>query len=171
MAEPKPRTQAPELQVKTVADEIWRLTDQRPENFTMIVFYRGLHCPICKTYLKDLENKWNDFMERGVNVIAVSGDVKERAIKAKQEWGLDRLTLGYDQGIDSMREWGLYVSNSIKDSEPAQFGEPGLFLIRPNSELYYVAVNSMPFGRPSPRDLLSTIDWVTENFYPARGEA
>ena len=171
MTHPLPRTNAPDLEVNTLTDERWKLSEQRPERFTMVVFYRGLHCPICKTYLKDLESKLKEFKKRGVETIAISGDEKDRATKSKHEWGLDQLMLGYDQSIDSMREWGLYVSNSIKDSEPEQFGEPGLFLIQPSGELYYVAINSMPFGRPSFKDLLSTIDWVTENNYPARGEA
>lgn len=166
-----PRTQAPELEVKTIKGDIWTLSKQDPPTFTMIVFYRGHHCPICKTYLQDLEGKWKEFTKRGVEMIAISGDPEKRGRKAKEEWALDQLTVGYDQAVDSMREWGLYISNSIKDSEPAQFGEPGVFLIRPGGELYYVAINSMPFGRPSIKDLLSTVDWVTENSYPARGEA
>ncbi|MEX2492464.1 MAG: peroxiredoxin-like family protein [Nitrospirales bacterium] len=166
-----PRTHAPELEVKTIEGNIWKLSKLDPPTFTMIVFYRGLHCPICKTYLKDLEGKWREFTKRGVEMIAISGDTEERATKSKQEWGLEQLMVGYDQAMSSMREWGLYISHRIKDSEPAQFGEPGVFLIRPGGELYYIAINSMPFGRPSFRDLLSTVDWVTENSYPARGEA
>ncbi len=70
-----------------------------------------------------------------------------------------------------MRAWGLFVSRSIKDGEPAEFAEPGLFLISPDGTVYYEAVNSMPFGRPQFGDLLQAIDFVTENDYPARGEA
>ncbi len=100
-------------------------------------------------------------------MIAVSGDAKDRAYRSKKEWNLNNLTIGYAQSVDSMRKWGLYVSNSIKESEPAQFGEPGVFLIQPDSELYYIAINSMPFARPSIKELLSAVDWVIENNYPA----
>ena len=51
------------------------------------------------------------------------------------------------------------------------FGEPGLFLIRPDHTVYYQAIQSMPFGRPSFRGMLGGIDFVLENDYPARGEA
>ena len=167
----KPRTRAPELVVSTAKEGRWTLSDQNPEHFTMLVFYRGLHCPVCKGYLRDLENKWEDFDSRGVEGVAISGDTSERAEETKREWGLERLTLGYGQSVDSMREWGLFVSHAIKEGEPAAFGEPGLFLIRPDGTIYYEAIQSMPFGRPSFRELLSAIDFVLQNNYPARGEA
>ena len=166
-----PRAKAPELRLETVAGDTWRLSEQRPESFTMIVFYRGLHCPVCKSYLRSLEGRLDDFRSRGVEVIAISGDTRERAEQVKEEWGLEKLRVGYGQSIASMREWGLFISNAIKESEPALFGEPGLFLIRPDGTVYYEAINSMPFGRPSFQEMLGTIDWVLENDYPARGEA
>ena len=41
-----PRTKTPDLEFETVDGNTWRLADQKPKNFTMIVAYRGLHCPI-----------------------------------------------------------------------------------------------------------------------------
>ncbi len=171
MPELKPRTQAPELVISMGEGGDWRLAEQKPENFTMLVFYRGLHCPVCKRYLQDLESKLQDIHSRGVEVIAISGDTGERAEETKREWGLERLTLGYGQSVDSMREWGLFVSHAIKPAEPDHFGEPGLFLIRPDGTIYYEAIQSMPFGRPSFREMLSAIDFVLQNDYPARGKA
>lgn len=137
----------------------------------MIVFYRGIHCPVCRNYLRDLEGKLTDFARRGVDVIAVSGDDAHRAERAKREWNLPNTTIGYAQSVESMRAWGLFISRGIKDTEPGEFGEPGLFLVRPDTTLYYAAINSMPFGRPSLADMLGAIDFVTANDYPARGEA
>ena len=171
MSRCKPRSKAPDLEVETVSGNAWTLSRQSPSLFTMVVFYRGWHCPICKTYLQQLEKYLEQFRKRGVEAIAISGDTKERALKSMKEWDLNAVTIGYGQCIDSMRDWGLYISNSIKEAEPSQFGEPGVFLIQPNGELYYAATNSMPFARPSFKDLLAAIDWVTEHKYPARGEA
>ncbi len=165
-----PRQKTAPLEVQIVNGSTWKLSDQNPKTFTMVVFYRGWHCPICQTYLQDLEQRLKEFWHRGVDVIAVSGDVKDRATRSKEEWGLDKLTIGYGQEIDSMQDWGLYVSNSIKEEEPSKFGEPGVFLIQPDGELYYAAINSMPFARPRFKDLLSAVDFVKENTYPARGE-
>lgn len=168
---PRPRALTPPLSVPIVGGGTFVLADCRPERFTMVVFYRGLHCPVCKSYLRGLEGKLTDFSSRGVDVIAVSGDDAHRAEQAKREWNLPNTTIGYDQSVESMRAWGLYISRSIKDAEPPEFGEPGLFLVRPDATLYYAAINSMPFGRPSLADMLGAIDFVEANDYPARGEA
>lgn len=77
----KPTEKVPELKLKLINDTKWDLSKQNAEHFTLIVFYRGLHCPVCKKYLEDLKTKLSDFEERGVNVIVVSMDSEERAKK------------------------------------------------------------------------------------------
>ena len=124
-----PRTETPNLEFETVDGDTWRLADQKPENFTMIVAYRGLHCPRCHKHLLDLQSKLDRFAERGVEVIAISTDDEERAAKAKESWGLARLTIGYGLTLDRAWEWGLYISNAIAEAEPRQFSEPGMFLV------------------------------------------
>jgi peroxiredoxin len=169
---PKPNMPAPSLDVPLVGEEtMWRLSEQAPESFTLIVFYRGLHCPICKRQLQELSAKIESFRAEAVEVIAVSGDGQQRAERAHGEWELGPLTLGYGQSVESMREWGLFISKGIKEGEPELFGEPGLFLIRPDGSIYFEAVQSMPFARPPLNDLLSAIGFVRKNGYPARGFA
>ncbi len=167
----KPRTTVPELKLDTVDDGRWELKKQEPEQFTMIVVYRGLHCPVCKKTLRELDRKLEDFTSRGVEVIAISADSKERARKSQEEWGVEDLTIGYGMTEKSAREWGLYVSTSISDKEPETFFEPAVFLVRPDATLYATSIQSMPFARPSFDDLLKAIDFVVEKDYPARGEA
>ena len=38
-----PREPAPELEVPLVGGGSWKLADQRPQAFTMLLFYRGLY--------------------------------------------------------------------------------------------------------------------------------
>lgn len=167
----KPRTKVPALEVATVGGEPFRLAARKPRNFTLIVFYRGFHCPICKPYLRDLDGKLEAFLERGVEPIAISTDTQERAQRSKTEWELRKLPLGYGLGIEEARAWGLYISRSIKETEPALFAEPGLFLVRPDGTLYCASIQTMPFARPSFADMLQAVQFVTEKNYPARGEA
>ena len=172
----KPRTKSPELEVETLAAGCWRLSEQRPENFTMIVAYRGLHCPICRTYLSELDRNAEEFGKRGVEVIAVSTDTLERAAQTKDEWKLRNLRIGYGLSIPKAREWGLYISSSRGKTsagvvEPNQFNEPGVFLIKPDQTLYASSVATMPFARPHFKEVLAAIDFIVEKDYPARGEA
>lgn len=166
----KPRQPAPPLQAKLTDGNTWALGAAKPEGFDMIVVYRGLHCPICKTYLGELESKLPEFEKRGVNVVAISTDSKDRADKAKAEWGLANLKIGYDLPIETARAWELYISSSIREGEPPQFSEPGLFLVKPDGSLFYASRSSAPWGRPPLDQMLRGIDIATERKMPARGE-
>src|SRR5688500_594898 len=63
-----PRQLVPSLAVSLVGGGRFDIAAENPERFTMLVFYRGLHCPICRTQLGDLETKLPDFAKRGVSV-------------------------------------------------------------------------------------------------------
>ncbi len=172
MSIPTPTTPAPELDVPLVGGGRFRLSDEHPDTFSLVVFYRGLHCPICRGYLAELNRTLDEFAATGVtSVAAISGDDADRARRAVTEWGLDRLQVGYGQSVESMRAWGLFVSKGITDSEPHLFGEPGVFLIRPDATVYMAAINSMPAARPRIADILGAVKFFTEKDYPARGEA
>jgi len=170
-----PRQPVPDLQVPLVGGEPWRLSDSKPQNFTMMVVYRGLHCPICSRYLGELERRLDQFADKGVAAIALSSDPEDRAQQAKTDWKLPNLPIGYDLSLTDARAWGLYLSTgrgktSAGVDEPAQFPEPGLFLVRPDMTLYFAATQSMPFARPGLQEILGALDFVLKADYPARGE-
>ena len=170
-----PSQPVPELSVRTVGGSTWNMSEQSPENFTLVVFFRGLHCPICANYLCDLQRKLSDFTKQGVNVIAISSDSKERAEKTAEDWGLDELTLGYGLDLITARRWGLFVSTgrgptSSGIEETRLFNEPGLYLIRPDGTLYFGSVQTMPFSRPILAEILNGVKFVLEKNYPARGQ-
>ncbi len=170
-----PRQRVPELSVPTVGGGTWTLSGQTPENFTMIVFYRGYHCPICSRYLGDLERRLDKFAALGVTAITISSDRQERAEKAKTEWELGNLTVGYGLSLDEARKWGLFISTSKGKTssgveEPPLFFEPGLFFMRPDNTLYWSSIQTMPFARPSFAEVQASVQKVLEMDYPARGQ-
>jgi peroxiredoxin len=170
-----PQQPPPALEVSTVGGGSWSLADQDDENFNMVVFYRGLHCPICSMYLGGLNKLAGEFSDRGVNILVVSSDSEERATEAKEKWGLDNLTVGYGVDLDKAREWGLYISagkdvSGARIEEPALFSEPGLFLTKPDGSVYFVTTQTMPFARPAFAELLKGLDFVIAKNYPGRGE-
>ena len=90
----------------------------------------------------------------------MSSDTSERAQRAKQEWNLANLRVGYGLDLAVARRWGLYISTSrgmtsTGVEEPALFSEPGLFLVRPDHTLYFASVQTMPFARPHFADILA----------------
>ena len=170
-----PRRPVPALSVPTLTHGGYLLTSETPQNFTLVVFYRGLHCPICKTYVSELDKLVAEFATRGVGIQVLSSDTRERAEAARDNWGLANLNLGYGLSIEMARSWDLYVSTSRGKTsagieEPALFSEPGLFLIKPDNSVYFASVQTMPFARPHFDDILGAIDFVLAKDYPARGE-
>src|SRR5712664_494442 len=172
----KPRQPVPQLEFETLEATRWSLAAQKPQNFTMVVFYRGLHCPVCRKYTSELNGMIGEFEKRGVATVITSTDSKERAAEAKEKWGLSNLIVGYGVSIDKAREWGLYISRgrgptSAGVEEPALFAEPGLFLVKPDRTLYWASISTMPFARPHFTEIAAAIDFAVSKNYPARGEA
>ncbi|WP_338351002.1 peroxiredoxin-like family protein [Nonlabens tegetincola] len=170
MKKPIPQQQAPELSFPLLGDKVWDLKKAESENFTLVIFYRGLHCPLCKKYLEQLNELLSDFEDKGVQAVAVSMDDEKRARLSKQKWDIDKVSLGYNLSEESARNWGLYLSKGIKEGEPDLFSEPGLFLVDSHNDIYYAAINSNPWGRPHLPSMLKAIDFILDKEYPARGE-
>ncbi|WP_300037345.1 peroxiredoxin-like family protein [uncultured Roseobacter sp.] len=170
-----PRQKVPDLKLPTLDHGDFDLSADGSEKGTVVCFYRGLHCPLCATYLAELEKRTADFAERGVKTIAVSSDGEERAREMADKTGAKELRLAYDLSLAKAREYGLYISTSrgktsIGIEEPALFSEPGLFMITPEQTLYYGSVQTMPFVRPHFSELVGALDFAIANAYPARGE-
>lgn len=170
-----PRTKTPDLTLPILGGGTFDLSRDTGNQGTLVVFYRGLHCPLCITYLKELDALVPEFEKRGVNVVAVSSDGEDRAGQMAERVGAQKLRIAYDLPLAQARDWGLYISTSrgktsIGIEEPDHFSEPGLFLIKPDQTLYYGSVQTMPFVRPPLDQMLGAIDFAVEKNYPARGE-
>ena len=170
-----PRAKTPDLAVPTLDHGNFHLSAEQGAFGTLVCFYRGLHCPICATYLRELERLTPDFEALGVNTIAISSDGEERTRDMAGRVKADTLRFGYGLSLEKAREWGLSISTSrgktsIGIEEPALFSEPGLFLVRGDQTLYYASVQTMPFVRPHFSEMIGALKFVQENDYPARGE-
>lgn len=172
---PTPRHSVPDLRVPLLNEFCWNIAEQTPRCFSMIVFYRGYHCPVCTTYMRELERLIPEFDKRGIAVVAVSSDTRERAKMARDKWGLPSIPIGHDLPIATARRWGLYISagrgkSSSGVDEPAVFSEPGRFVMRPDQTPYWASYTTMPFARPYFNEILQAFDFVERSDYPARGE-
>ncbi|QCB46183.1 peroxiredoxin-like family protein [Hydrogenophaga sp. PAMC20947] len=170
-----PRFPVPALNLPLTNGERFVLGANPGEPFDLLVFYRGLHCPICAKYLLELERLAPEFASRGVQVVAISSDSEERGKAMAEKVKASGVKFAYDLSLRSAREWGLYISTSrgttsIGIDEPELFSEPGVFLVRPDGTLYYGATQTMPFARPQFQDLIGAIDFAVSKDYPARGE-
>ena len=164
-----PGEKTPSLVLNTLDNDIWSLEANLNKTKTMIVFFRGLHCPICSDFLKEIDNQLTDYKKSNTEVIAVSMDSKERAIKAKREWSIKNLNIAFGLTEEKAREWNLYISKSIKEVEAEMFCEPGLFIIKEDGSLYLINTSNMPFARPDVSAFPAKLVFAEEKQYPVRG--
>src|ERR687892_1069956 len=157
----RPGAPAPSLALPLAGGGTFRLADAAPGLFTMVVFNRGLHCPVCQAQLSELDRRFDELAEKGIDVVSISGESEQRASQMRDEWKIDRVPLAYGLSEAKMRGWGLFVSHGIRADEPAVFNEPALFLISPDGSVYYESILSLPVGRPRLDDLLGGIDYWT----------
>ncbi|MFT4701940.1 MAG: peroxiredoxin [bacterium] len=165
-----PRQQTPTLSLPLVGGDHFDLSKETPDFATLVVAYRGLHCPICASYLVELDRMTPDFAASGVTTLAVSMDGQEKAQAMAEKIEAQHLRIAYDLPVEAARNWGLYISLSIREAEPAVFSEPGIFLVKPDQTLFYLSVQTMPFARPQPSDILGAVNFAIKANYPARGD-
>lgn len=168
----------PAIDARLVGGEGWALASEKPEKLALLAFYRGVFCPICRTWLSDLDRLVPEFEKRGASVIALSCDTQEGAEKAVQDWGLKRLRVGYKLDVEDARRAGLYISEgrgvnpATGQKEPMLFAEPALLLVRPEGELYAAWIQSTPYARVHIGEILTAVDnFTAKNLPEPRGSA
>ncbi len=138
-------------------------------DWQLVVIYRGLHCPLCKKYLAQLQEMQSDFHAEGVDVVVASGDPEEKARTMADEFA-PTLPMGYGLTIAQMMDFGLYVSDPRSAQETDQpFAEPGLFVVNEEGNIQMVDVSNSPFLRPDLEKVLNGIKFIRNNDYPIRG--
>lgn len=140
--------------------------------FSLVIFYRGLHCPICRKQLAEIDKRIEDLKAAGIGtVVAVSMETLERSTRIVDAWHLANLPVAYGLAEEAARAWGLNLSRAIKDGEPDLFNEPGIFILDDDGTLFWSSTATMPFGRPSLDDVIAGVQYAEEHDYPARGAA
>ena len=82
----RPREQAPPLEVQRLSGGTYVLSEQRPARFSMVVFFRGLHCPVCGSQLRELERGLDELERRGVRGRRRRGETLERTRQLRDAW-------------------------------------------------------------------------------------
>lgn len=144
---------------------------QGGHNWQMIVVYRGKHCPMCTSYLKELNTLLPDFNKLGVDVVAVSADPEVKAKDQIAQVAPD-FAVGYDLSIAQMKQLGLYISDPRSPEENDRpFAEPGLFVINAEGAIQLIDISNAPFVRPQLKTLVGGIGFIRNpaNNYPIRG--
>jgi peroxiredoxin len=153
----------PALEARLVGGGEWRLAEEHPGKLALLVFYCGRHCPICRRWLGKLERLVPRFTEHGVSVIALSCDAREDAERAKREWKLEELRVGYGLEPEDARKAGLYLS----EQHGRLYTEPAIFAVKPEDGTLYASwAQSQPHARPHFADVLSAVEGMLAHGLP-----
>ena len=152
--------QVPDFEFSLLNGGSWRSRDLPAGRFTLLNIYRGKWCHQCYRHLKELDTLIPAFAERGVSVVAVSADTRERTEEFSEKLGISRLRLGYEIAIDKARELGVFISSKAKEEEMPMFCEPAHFLIGVDHKIFAAWISSCAFARTSPKGILDYVDFI-----------
>ncbi|WP_339722252.1 redoxin domain-containing protein [uncultured Paraglaciecola sp.] len=164
----------PQIDVKTPDGRVVSLVEIKPQvatgRWTLVVVYRGQHCPICLKYLNELAMLTGRFEALNIDIVAVSADNKQQLDQFK----VNGLNVGFpvllELQVEDMKKLGLYISEPTSDSETDHlFTEPGLFLVNPKGETAMLEIANAPFIRPNIDQFVTGLEYALENSYPIRG--
>ena len=121
------------------------LEDYR-DRWLILMFYPLDFSLVCPTELVALSNRYEEFVERGVDILGISTD----SIETHDRWiatpsteeglGGTRFPLGSDPDGEVARKYGVYV-------ERQSVALRGLTIIDPNSIVQYQVVHNLSVGR------------------------
>ncbi len=166
---PMPGDKAPALMLDVLGGGKLDLASRRPDAFSVVFFYRGVHCPLCRTQMEELLTLKTEFEALGIDVHAVSMDSRERAERQAAEWQIEGLSVGYGMDEATARAWGLFISSKTKDAEPDRFNEPGIAVVDSEGTLYALYLQNVAFARPRLTDILAGLKMSIERQFPIRG--
>lgn len=166
----KPGDKIPNLTLPRIGGGDWSVATDLDADLTLIEFYRGHHCPRCKSRLQELIDLQDDFAREGIACLAISMDNEETALQSYEEWSLGSLTVLYGLSHATARSYDLFISKNIGNHEPTLFCEPGTFLVKADGTLYLSARSSMPIMRPLLKEAIVAAQVLRDRNYPPRGD-
>ena len=159
----KLNTQAPEFILPNIKGEKVSLSSQKGK-WIVLVFYRGSWCPMCNTQIANLASDYPKFQEVNAEIIAISTDIPEKAVKTqKKSHSLFPILL--DEKGKVVQLYGVLVEKRERKDVPAfmhgkkagTYAMPAVFIIDSQGVLRYSYVGKSFTDRPSNEDLLKTL--------------
>ena len=158
----------PTITLPTLSGDEITLGQGGASDWHVVVVYRGLHCPLCKKYLSQLESLQSQFADVKADVMAVSADPQDKAQQMADETGAT-FPVAYGLSVEQMQSLGLFISDPRLGETDRPFAEPGLFVVNAHGVAQLIDVANAPFLRPDLSDLPGGLAFLKAKDYPVRG--
>lgn len=135
----------PDTAGKTV--DMGRVIGTRP---VVLIFYRGVWCPYCRSQRTDLSRHRAEFLRDGAAVYAISNEDAPQLQQMQKRAGLDFVTFLSDKTGKAAKLYaGLYPHSSVH--------QPGSFVIDKTGRIVYAYVNQDFRSRAAAISLLQAV--------------
>ncbi len=95
-------------------------TEILKHNKILLVFYRGNWCPHCKKHLASLQERLDEFIEKGVYVMVVTPETVERTKQTSEMWHIN-FSIVHDVGNKIMNDYKVAFEVN-HDNVPNYYG-------------------------------------------------
>lgn len=164
----KPADPFPPIEFKMMSGETERLSDNTGR-WTVLVVYRGDHCPRCKTYVARLHELAAAYAEREVDLRLASMDPENVARRTIEENGWT-LPVAHSLSVAECQQLSVYLTDHEDGAElSGPYAEPGLYLINPEGLTQVIATSNSPSVRPDLEVVLDGIIGTQDRNLPIRG--
>ncbi|MFK7997238.1 MAG: peroxiredoxin family protein [Granulosicoccus sp.] len=164
----KPADPFPPIEFTMMSGETERLSDNNGR-WTVLIVYRGDHCPRCKTYIARLHELADGYAEREVDLRLASMDPEHIARRTIDENGWN-LPVAHSLSVEQCQTLALYLTDHEPGAElTGPYAEPGLYLINPEGLTQVIATSNSPSVRPDLDVVLDGIIGTQDRNLPIRG--
>ena len=168
MAVIKPADPFPPIDFKMMSGGTQRLSDNKGR-WSVLIVYRGDHCPRCKTYVARLHELAAGYAEREVDLMLASMDPENIARRTMDENGWT-LPVAHSLSVEECQQLAVYLTDHEDGSElSGPYAEPGLYLINPEGLTQVIATSNSPSVRPDLEVVLDGIIGTQDRNLPIRG--
>lgn len=135
----------------------------------LVIFYRGNWCPYCQKHLKELDEKFQSFQEKGVSVLVISPEKPEKMEETAEELE-NQIPLIFDKDNKIMQDYGVafelpndfskWTLKRVDDYNT--YGNrvlpvPATYLIGSDGKIIYVHYDPNYHNRSDLEELLETL--------------
>lgn len=146
----------PEVSLTSLDGELVQVADIMAEKPTVLIFYRGSWCPYCNRHLAALAELEPELLEMGYQIVAVSPDLPENLVEARDKNELhyqlysdaqmefaDAMGLGFTVDEKTLKRYKVYGINLEKASGEShhRLPVPAVYLVNRDGLITFNYVN------------------------------
>lgn len=123
----------------------------------MVFFSRGHRCAYCERVLDELDNRYNEFLVRGVETVAVSMDSFDQALQMVANRRLFSTPVGFGLTPAQAGAWELKLARTA-NGDRSQLSVATICLVTPEGGLYSSYEDRKTVALPAVREVLEMLD-------------